>query len=94
VKQAKFIVIPAVVRADRSLPDGAKILYGDIKALSNKHGYCFASNGHFAKLFGKTDITISNWISKLKKAGFITVNYNPHRRIFIAKKKKKNSPSD
>ena len=77
--------MPAVVRYDSRLPLGSRLLYGEIKALSNKHGFCFASNGWFAKRYDVTDVTISNWISKLKKCKYIQISYNPHRRIFIPK---------
>tara|TARA_Y100000401_G_C8245333_1_gene185227 strand:+ start:48 stop:305 length:258 start_codon:yes stop_codon:yes gene_type:complete len=85
LKQVKFIIIPTVVRADKNLPDGAKLLYGDLKALTKQQGYCFATNKHLADLFGKTEITISNWISKLKKGGYIKIEYQPFRRIFCTK---------
>jgi Mn-dependent DtxR family transcriptional regulator len=71
------------VRYDQSLPAGAKLLYGDLTALTNKKGYCFASNGYMADLLQVTEITISNWISKLKKAGHVKIGYNPHRRIYV-----------
>jgi len=92
VKKHQYIIIPAAVRYDRRLPYGAKLLYGDIYALTHQQGYCFATNGYFAELFDCTDVTISNWIRKLKEAGYITISYNPHRRIFakIKTKKKKN----
>ena len=86
-KGSHYIIIPADVRYDKRLPNGAKLLYGDICGLTNKFGYCFATNGYFAEMFSCTDITVSNWISKLKKCGYIDVSYNPHRRIFVEEAK-------
>ena len=67
-----YAIIPANVRyAD--LNPNAKLLYGEITALSNKHGFCFASNKYFAELYKVNKNTISSWISDLKNYGFITV---------------------
>ena len=59
----------------------------DVYDLSNKHGFCFASNGWFAKRYDVTDVTVSNWISKLKACKYIQISYNPHRRIFVPRLK-------
>jgi len=83
LKNTHYIIVPAVVRYDGRLPLGSRLLYGEIKALSNKHGFCFASNGWFAERYDVTDVTISNWISKLKKYKYIQISYNPHRRMFV-----------
>ncbi|MCK5345765.1 MAG: helix-turn-helix domain-containing protein, partial [Candidatus Heimdallarchaeota archaeon] len=64
-------IIPAPVRYDNKLPDGAKILFSEITALSNVKGYCYASNGYFAKLYDKHNVTISRLISQLEKRGHI-----------------------
>jgi hypothetical protein len=67
-----YAIIPANVRyAD--LKPNAKLLYGEITALSNKHGFCFASNKYFADLYKVNKNTISSWISDLKNYGFVTV---------------------
>ena len=67
-----YAIIPANVRyAD--LKPNAKLLYGEITALSNKHGFCFASNKYFSELYNVNKNTISSWISDLKNYGFITV---------------------
>lgn len=66
-------IIPAEVRYSTNVSSGAKLLYCEITALTNSTGECWASNGYFAKLYSKSNDTISRWVSELEKAGFITV---------------------
>ena len=47
-----YAIIPSNVRYSDLKPN-AKLLYGEITALSNKHGFCFASNKYFANLYKK-----------------------------------------
>ena len=68
-----YAIIPATVRYDNGLCANAKLLYGEITALSEKHGYCFASNSYFAKLYGVSNVTISRWISSLKEKGYLSI---------------------
>lgn len=68
-----YATIPANVRYDKSLPDGAKLLYGEITALSNKEGFCWATNEYFSKLYETSDRTISRWVSALSDAGHISI---------------------
>lgn len=71
-KKGYFAVIPANVRYDDSLPPNAKLLYGEITALCNAEGYCWASNKYFAELYGVSVVSISKWIHALAKRGYIT----------------------
>lgn len=66
-----YAIIPADVRYDDQIPPNAKLLYGEISALINKEGFCFASNDYFMKLYGFSDPTISRLITALVKAGYI-----------------------
>ncbi|GAB3326198.1 helix-turn-helix domain-containing protein [Larkinella ripae] len=71
-----FAVIPASVRYDKDLPPNAKLLYGEITALANREGYCFASNQYFAELYDVDKTRISKWISALQKKGYVRVEIN------------------
>jgi len=71
MKKSYYAIIPADVRYDKRLTDGAKLLYGEITALCNQKGYCWASNSYFAKLYNKNNSTISRWINQLIKCGYI-----------------------
>ena len=68
-----YAIIPANVRYDKDLTPNAKLLYGEITALCNKEGFCWAGNDYFAELYGKDVVSISRWISSLKSGGFIQV---------------------
>lgn len=66
-----YAIIPADVRYCKALPDGAKLLYGEITALSNSQRNCNARNKYFAELYGVDVRTIQNWIKMLTRMGFI-----------------------
>ena len=66
-----YAVIPSDVRYDPELKPNAKLLYGELTALSDKKGYCWATNEHFASLFDLSVGTISRLISQLEKRGYI-----------------------
>lgn len=68
-----YSVIPAIVRYDNELKPNEKLLYGEISALTNRNGECWASNDYFAKLYDKSKDTVSDWISMLNKKGYINV---------------------
>lgn len=67
-----YAIIPADVRYDKELSPNAKLLYGEITALCNEKGYCWAGNGYFGELYGKDKSTISRWIKQLEEKGYIT----------------------
>src|SRR5690625_1363403 len=71
MKKSYYAIIPANVRYDKDLTDGAKLLYGEITALSNQEGYCWASNKYFSDLYGKNSSTITRWINQLIERGYI-----------------------
>lgn len=68
-----YAIIPATVRYDNRLNPNTKLLYGELTALCNKEGYCWATNSYFAKLYGVSNQAVSGWINKLKSLNYITV---------------------
>ena len=69
-----YAVIPADVRYDDRIPANAKLLYGEISALTDMNGFCFAGNGYFAQLYGLSERTITSLIKSLKDNGYILVD--------------------
>ncbi|MBN9219564.1 MAG: helix-turn-helix domain-containing protein [Mesorhizobium sp.] len=69
-----YAVIPATVRYADIAPN-AKLLYGEISALSDKFGYCFATNAHFATLYKVQDTTVSAWVKALADSGYIAIEH-------------------
>ena len=90
-QKAYYEIIPANVRYDKDLVPNAKLLYGEITALCNEKGYCWATNQYFAELYNVSDRTIKNWISQLVDKGYIqrSVEYREgtkeieQRKLFI-----------
>lgn len=86
-----YAIIPAIVRYDTNLKYAEKLLYGEITALANKNGYCYAQNKYFADLYNVTAVSVSRWISHLQELGYIKTevirNENKEivsRNIYIA----------
>lgn len=66
-----FAIIPADIRYNKKIKDKAKLLYGEITALSDKNGYCYASNKYFADLYEISITTVSLLIKNLVENGYI-----------------------
>ncbi|MEI0540567.1 helix-turn-helix domain-containing protein [Brachyspira pulli] len=74
-KKNYYAIIPAEVRYDKRLKPLARLLYGEITALTNDKGYCWATNNYFANLYSISSATVSRYISQLKEYGYITIDY-------------------
>ena len=74
INKSYYAIIPANVRYDNDLTPNAKLLYGEITALCNEKGYCWASNDYFAELYKTSTRTISRWIKQLINKGYIISN--------------------
>lgn len=82
-----FVVIPYPVLVDPELSDVDRIVYGEISALTNKEGYCFASNKYIAEVLNKTVSTTRRSIYKLTERGYISVDISKEdgntRKIYL-----------
>lgn len=70
-----YAIIPANVRYDNRLCPNAKLLYGEISALCNKKGFCWAGNNYFEELYQVSKRTIQKWIASLVECGYIYCNF-------------------
>jgi DNA-binding transcriptional ArsR family regulator len=66
-----YAIIPAYIRYDSELVPKAILLYGEITALTNKKGYCWASDEYFAQLYNVSVRAVQKWLSSLEKGGYI-----------------------
>lgn len=66
-----YAIIPANVRYDKDICPNAKLLYGEITALCNQTGICWAKNEYFSSIYGVSKTSISKWISQLVDKGYI-----------------------
>ena len=68
-----YSIIPSTILYNKNLKSNQKILYAVITSLSNKEGYCFASNKYLAEKLNVGANTVSGWITDLRKKNFIQV---------------------
>jgi len=66
-----FLIIPAHIANDFDIDDSTKLLYGRIVSLSNKEGYCWASDKYIADMCGVKDRVISDRLKALEDKGYI-----------------------
>ncbi len=74
-KKCYYAIIPADVRYNENLIPSAKLLYGEITALCNEKGYCWATNDYFSRLYSVDKKTISRWIKSLSDMGYIALKF-------------------
>lgn len=70
-KPGLYAVIPSFVRYSKKLVPGAKLLYGEVTAISEYTGLCFEPNHFFANLYDTTNRTVQNWICQLVDMKFL-----------------------
>lgn len=71
---AYYAVIPADVRYCKTVEPCARLLYGEITALTSKEGFCWASNEYFAELYQVDTRTITRWLQSLNEHNFIQID--------------------
>ena len=85
-KPSYYAIIPANVRYDNDLPPMAKLLYGEITCLTQKNGFCWATNAYFAELYGMSKDRISRLIGILEKKGYISVHVERNEKNEVVKR--------
>lgn len=85
MKPNYYAVIPAEVRYNEKLTANSKLLYGEISALSNKKGMCWATNKYFADLYNVSEVSISKWVAQLIDQALIRTqtNHDGKREIYL-----------
>jgi DNA-binding Lrp family transcriptional regulator len=66
-----FLIIPTHILDDERIDDSTAILFGRISSLSNKMGYCFASDKYLAELTRVGEREVRNRLKKLEDCGYI-----------------------
>ena len=69
-----FAVIPMSILENKVLSANAKLLYGEIMALSKRSGKCYATNEHLANVLGLKRTTIPNLLRELSGSGLIIID--------------------
>lgn len=85
-RKAYYAVIPATIRYDNNLKDKAKLLYGEITALTNEKGFCWATNSYFADLYKVTKETVSRLLKNLSDNGYIRIQLVYKNKEIIGRK--------
>jgi hypothetical protein len=77
----KGVWIPKEIWLSEKLSLMEKVLFVEIHSLDNERG-CFASNRHFSEFFAISERQIRNYVSALKKKGFVKVTItNRNQRV-------------
>lgn len=74
-----YAIVPANIRYAKNLSMFQKLLYAEITALTQKDGFCWASNNYFAQLYGFSVGYISRQISDLAKKGYLVISIDKER---------------
>ena len=78
-KPSYYAIIPAEVRYNNQLSANEKLMYGEITALTQSTGECWATNAYFGEIYNKDVRTIRRWVSHLSSLGYINIKlvYKP-----------------
>lgn len=84
-KQNYYAVIPAYVLMDNKLSVFAKLLYGQISALCNLKGFCWAENEYFCTFHDVSHATVKRALALLHKQGHLEIEIfnNNKRKIYL-----------
>lgn len=85
-KISRFLMIPFTLFEDERVSTGAKMFYGLLASLSNKYGYCFASNDYLADLSKASESQIKRYFKELEDFNYISKEINKstnERKVFV-----------
>ena len=71
-----YAILPAPVRYSEMLSPTAKLLYAEITALAQKEGFCWATNGYFARLFYVHKKYVSQLLQELEHEKAVKIDIN------------------
>jgi len=88
---SKDTVVPSALWLDPNIEPAAVKLYAIIRGLSDKYGYCYASNEYLAESINYRPTQLKKFLTDLKKHGYIEVETNRQgvkwdRRVYISDK--------
>lgn len=69
-----YAVIPATVLFNKELKPNEKLLYALITSLSNKGGFCYASNKYLGEKLGVDHKTVSRWLGDLRRYNYLIID--------------------
>lgn len=72
-------LVPPAILSTNELSANEKLLWGRINGLTNKRGFCFATNGWLSSQLGLSDRTAEGLINNMIDKGFL-------KRLFVYKK--------
>ncbi len=82
-----YVEVPAKIRLDTTISDGAKLLWADLALICKWYKACWYPDEYFAKYYGVRRETISRRIKELEKAGYITRSISMHPETMIKSRK-------
>lgn len=65
--------LPADVRYDSNLSPITKLIYAEVRALTSKHGFCYAKNEYFEKVFEIDKRTLQRSLKQLADNNYIVI---------------------
>ena len=65
--------LPADVRYDSNLSPITKLIYAEVRALTTKHGFCYAKNEYFEKVFEIDKRTLQRSLKQLADNNYIVI---------------------
>ena len=75
-----FAVIPVSILENKNLSANAKLLYGEICALSKKSGKCYATNDYLGSVLGLKERSIPNLLKELSGNGLVFIDIERSKR--------------